>query len=292
MKTGNLLWTYGNGGPGNSTNSGFEVPGPYPTFVNAIGNDVVYLVTSEHTIQLPIYRGALMRAVNATTGKEIFTLSNINNEFATSSFAIADGFVATFNGYDNQIYSVGRGPSATTVSAPDVSVAFGTPVVIKGSVIDKSAGTRQSEQEARFPNGVPVSSDASMGDWMGYVYQQQVMPANFKGVDVIFTVLDANGNYRQIGSTTTDTNGKFNYVWKPDIPGKYTVYASFAGTNGYWPSYSNDAFDVMEQIPATAQPSPIPQSIADQYFVPAVAGVIAAIIIVGVLVVLVPRKRQ
>jgi hypothetical protein len=292
MKTGDLLWTYGNGGPGNSTNSGFEVPGPYPTFVNAIGNDVVYLVTSEHTIQLPIYRGALMRAVNATTGKEIFTLSNINNEFATSSFGIADGFAATFNGYDNQIYSVGRGPSATTVSTPDVSVAFGTPVVIKGSVVDISAGTRQNEQAARFPNGVPVSSDASMGDWMGYVYQQQVMPANFKGVEVSLTVMDANGNYRQIGSTTTDTNGKFSYVWKPDIPGKYTVYASFAGTNGYWPSYSNDAFDVMEEIPPTAQPTPIPQSTADQYFVPAVVGLIVAIVIVGVLVVLVPRKRQ
>ncbi len=34
--------------------------------------------------------------------------------------AIADGYSVSLNGYDNQIYSVGRGPSATTVSAPDI----------------------------------------------------------------------------------------------------------------------------------------------------------------------------
>ncbi len=291
LKTGNLLWTYGNGGPGNSTNSNFEVPGPYPTFVNAIGNDVVYLVTSEHTIQLPIYRGALMRAVNATTGKEIFTLSNINNEFATSSFAIADGFAATFNGYDNQIYSVGRGPSATTVTAPDVSVPFGTRIVIKGSVMDISSGTRQNEQAARFPNGVPASSDESMSDWMSYVYQQKSMPTNFKGVVVSLDVLDSNGNFRNIGTAETDSSGKFSFVWKPDIPGKYTVIARFAGTNGYWPSFSETAFDVSEEVPPTATPTPIPQSLSDQYFVPAVAGIMALIVIVGAVILLALRKR-
>lgn len=58
---GNLLWTYGNGGAGNSTNSGFEVPGNYPTFINAIGNGVVYLVTTEHTVETPIPKGCLVR---------------------------------------------------------------------------------------------------------------------------------------------------------------------------------------------------------------------------------------
>ena len=38
MATGKVLWTYGNGGPqATFTYSGFEVPGQYPTFVNAIG---------------------------------------------------------------------------------------------------------------------------------------------------------------------------------------------------------------------------------------------------------------
>ena len=42
------------------------------------------------------------------------------------SYAIADGYATWFNSYDNQIYSVGRGPSATTVEAPNLSAAFGS----------------------------------------------------------------------------------------------------------------------------------------------------------------------
>ena len=77
MANGDLLWTYGNGGAGNSTNAGFNTAyGTYPTFIYAIGNGVVYTITNEHTIETPIYKGALARAVNATTGAEIWTLSD------------------------------------------------------------------------------------------------------------------------------------------------------------------------------------------------------------------------
>ncbi len=70
-KTGDLLWTYGNGNTdNNSTNSGIETPfARYPTFINAIGNDLVYLVTTEHTIETPLFKGAVASAINATTGK-------------------------------------------------------------------------------------------------------------------------------------------------------------------------------------------------------------------------------
>ena len=71
MTTGDLEWTYGNGpaGSGNSTYAGFNSPfGDYPTFINAIGNGVVYMVTTEHTIETPLFKGAFARAVNATTG--------------------------------------------------------------------------------------------------------------------------------------------------------------------------------------------------------------------------------
>ena len=64
----------GNGAPGsgNSTFAGTTTPyGDYPTFINAIGNGVVYLVTSEHTITDPIYKGATLEDLNATTGQEI-----------------------------------------------------------------------------------------------------------------------------------------------------------------------------------------------------------------------------
>ncbi len=197
-----------------------------------------------------------------------------------------------WNGYDNSIYSVGRGPSATTVTASPVVSTFGDNVVIQGSVTDISAGTQQSQVKADFPSGVPVASDASMASLMAYVYQQQPHPTNFTGVPVNVFVLDSNGNYRQIGTTTTDLSGSYSLTWKPDIPGNYTVYAVFAGTNGYWPSSSETALNVMESPSATAAPTAPPTSIADLYFVPAIVGIIVAIIIVGiVLTLLILRKK-
>ena len=77
--TGKLLWTYGNGpmGSDNSTNSGFETSyGDYPSAVSCIGNGVVYIVSEEHTSTDPVYKGALIRAINATTGQQIWTLSD------------------------------------------------------------------------------------------------------------------------------------------------------------------------------------------------------------------------
>ena len=59
LTNGNVLWTYGNGGVGNSTNAGLNFARPYPTIISAIGDGVVYTITSEHTTTNPIYKGAL-----------------------------------------------------------------------------------------------------------------------------------------------------------------------------------------------------------------------------------------
>ena len=292
LTNGKTLWTYGNGGAGNTTQSYFEVPGNYPIFINAVGsNGLLYLVTTEHTIQTPIYKGAETRCINATTGEEVWALSDYTGEFGAMSYAIADGYATFYNGYDDQIYSVGRGPSATTVTAPDTAAAFGAPVVIKGTVMDVSAGTKQNEQAARFPNGVPCASDANMKQWMGYVYQQQLLPTNFTGVPVTIDVLDSNGNYRNIGTATTDSTGAFHLTWTPDIQGDYTVIATFQGTNGYWPSYAETAMVVQEAppAPATATPPPAaPLPPFDMYILAATVVIIIAIAIVGILLL---RKR-
>jgi len=292
LTTGALEWTYGNGGAGNTTKTNLVAYGDYPTFIQAVGNGIIYLATTEHTITDPIYKGALARAINATTGQEIWTLSDYTGEFGAIGYCIADGNTVFLNGYDNQIYNVGRGPSATTVTAPNAGLSFGQPVVISGTVMDVSAGTKQTEQAADFPNGVPVASDASMSAWMGYVYQQQPMPTNFVGVPVTLSVLDSNGNYRTIGTATTDASGTYRLTWTPDIPGTYTVYATFAGTNGYWPSSAETGFVVMNAPAATTAPTATPTSIANTYFVPAIAGLFV-VIIVGLVVVslLMLRKR-
>lgn len=291
LTNGNLLWTYGNGGEGNSTSSGVTYPGPYPTSIYAVGNGVVYTITTQHQVETPIYKGALTRGINATDGTEIWTLSAYTSTGFTSACAIADGFATFFNGYDNQIYVAGRGPSATTVSAPDTAVSFGTPIVIKGSVMDVAAGTKQTQQTANFPNGVPCSSDSIMKDWMGYVYQQKPLPTNFVGVEVEIDVIDSNNNYRTIGSATTDAKGMFSYTWTPDIPGDFKVIVTFAGTNGYWPSSSETVFNVMSTPEPTVAPTAAPASLADQYLLPATGGIIAAIAVVGAILVLMLRKK-
>lgn len=291
LTNGNLLWTYGNGGSGNSTNAGLNWATNYPTYISAIANGIVYMVTGEHTFETPIYKGALTRAINATTGQQIWTLSDANA--ASTAYALADGYNTFFNGYDNQIYVVGRGPSATTVQAPLIGITAGNSVTIQGTVMDISVGTKQTEQAADFPNGVPCASDASMTAWMGYVYQQQPCPTNFTGVTVSIDAIDPNGNFIHIGTATTDGNGLFSFSWQtPNVPGKYVITATFAGTNGYWGSNAQTAMTVESAPSATAAPTATPTSVADLYFVPAIAGLFVLIIVIGiVLALLMLRKR-
>jgi hypothetical protein len=290
ITTGDVLWTYGNGGEGNSTNSGFQVPGPYPTFVWAVADGIVYTMTTEHTIQTPIYKGALVRAINATDGTEVWTISNYNGG-GTSACALAEGYANFFNGYDNQIYVVGRGPSATTVSAGPKVSALGSQVIVEGMVTDTSAGTQQDEQAARFPNGVPVVSDADMTDWMGYIYQQKPLPTEATGVEVIISVLDPNNNCYEVGRTTSDTSGFFSCDFIPEVPGKYTVVATFAGSEGYWPSHAETALIVEEEPTPTPMPTAEPAPMTDTYVLGFGLASVIAIVVIGLVLIMMLRKR-
>jgi hypothetical protein len=288
--TGDLVWSYGNGGEGNSTNNGLAVSRT-PTSINAIADGIIYTVTTEHTVQTPIYKGAMARAINATDGTEIWTLSSYTGEFNEMNYAIADGYATWFNGYDNRVYSVGRGPSATTVMVQNDVITHGEKVLVKGSVMDISAGTEQDEQAARFPSGVPAVSDESMSDWMEYVYQQKPRPTDTLGVEVVISVLDPNTNCYEVGRATSEENGMFRVVFTPEVPGEYTVYASFEGSNGYWPSQAVTFIDVEEAPAATPAPTPTPAPMTDTYVLGIGAGAIIAIIVIGMIIILMLRKR-
>jgi hypothetical protein len=278
IETGDVLWTFGNGGEGNSTDSGFQVPGPYPTFIWAVTDEMVYTMTTEHTIQTPIYKGAMVRGINATDGTLVWALSDYNGGGSDSN-AMADGYATFFNGYDDRVYVVGRGSSATTVSAgPKVSV-HGDKVIVEGMVTDTSAGTMLDEQAARFPNGVPVISDDDMTDWMGYIYQQKPLPTEATGVEVIISVLDPNTNCYEVGRTTSDTSGFFSCDFVPEVPGKYTVVATFAGSEGYWPSHAETAVYVEDAPQPTPVPTPVPQAPVETYFTISTVLIIVAIAI-------------
>jgi hypothetical protein len=282
---GNLLW-YTNttkliGDPG------IETPyGIWPLWVfNCAGftKDVAYMPIG-HEYNPPLFHGAQMLAVNLTDGSLIW------NELGTyiRSTSIAYNIMFSMNAYDNQIYAFGKGPSQTTIQAPQIGVTTDTPITITGRVTDIAEGSKRHDVAANFPNGIPCVSDASQSKFMEYVYQQQPIPMDTTGVSVTISVIDSNGNYRQIGSTKT-MDGEYAFVWTPDISGTFTVIASFDGSNSYYPSSATSYFYAGEA--ATPQPTQQPQSglatTSDvlTYIAAATVAIIVAIAIVGFLVV-------
>ena len=290
MADGTLLWTYGNGVGTNSTNTGDNTAwGNYPTHIAGFANGIVYTMSGEHSPNTPLYRGYMARALDAFTGKEIWTLPDWSASGLGTSMApiaIADGIMTFANAYDGQIYAVGKGPSQTNVNIQTNVISQGNSVLIQGSVIDISPGTKQKQQAADFPNGVPAVSDESQTGWMQYVYQQGPCPTNATGVTVTLSTIDPNGNSYVIGTATTDANGVFATAYKPEVPGTYKVFATFAGSNSYWQSSSETAFNVMEATNVTPAPTTAaPQSMADLYFLPLSAVMIVLIIVLIAIVV-------
>ncbi len=214
-------------------------------------------------------------------------------DFSWGGPSIADGYLITCNQYDNLIYCIGKGPSATTVEAPLTDTTAGSTEMIQGTVTDQSPGAKVEGPKLGFTNGVPAVSEASEEAWMEYIYEQQLKPTNATGVPVSIDAIDPNGNYIHIGDATSDTSGNFGYAWTaPNVPGKYTIYATFAGSNSYGSSSAETNTYVSGAPAATAAPTSTPTSVADTYFVPAIASIIV-VIIIGfiVLALLMLRKR-
>ena len=280
--TGAILW-YTNTNTVHGL-AGSDTPyGVWPLWVFSGGSvaDGVWFLNEGHEYSPPLFRGAQQLAINTTNGQLIWSIQGFD---VTNGAAIVDGIMTVLNAYDNQIYAYGMGPSKMTATAE----TFGTSIVIRGTVTDTSAGSQQLAQAANFPNGLPCVSDASMTPWMEYVYMQQPCPTNATGVPVSIDVLDSNGNYRQIGTTTSDASGMYTFTWTPDIPGDYTVYTIFAGSQSYYGSSAETSFNV--NAPATVTPTATPQSnlatTADlmTYMVAVAIAIIIAIAIVGFLI--------
>ena len=274
--------------------SGLETPyGTWPLWVQYGGNiagqnDMLYL-SEGHEYSPPLFHGAQVLGINGTTGALVWSELAFEDTAGECSY----GIMTAFNSYDNQIYAYGQGPSKTTVTAPDTPATVGVPVVISGTVTDVSAGTQQQLVASNFPNGLPCVSDASMSHWMEYVYMEQPYPANSTGVPVTISVIDSNNNFRTIGTTTSDASGVYSLDWAPDIPGNYTIIASFAGSGGYYGSSAETAIYALS-APATATPAATPvQGLAtsnDVMYI-GVAIIVVIIIIGAVLAVLMMRKK-
>ena len=259
---------------------GLEMPEPgYPFQGCAVAGNEVFSSTNKAYETQPAYRGHCLYAYDATTGAQNW---NISGEFL--GFTIADGILLSQNSYDGKEYAFGRGQTATTVSAPQNSITAGSNAIIQGTVTDQTPGTAM---------GTPAISDAWMTPWMQYLYMNQPLPHDATGVPVSIDAIDPNGNFIHIGNATSDITGAYHYTWTPpDIPGKYTIVATFSADNSYYGSSAETAAVVVSPAATTVSPTPTPTSVADMYFVPAIAGIIVLIIIVLAVVILVMLRKR
>ena len=252
----------------------------------------IYFGHSEHSPVDPKPRGAPFVCLNVTTGEEIW---RIDGAFRVTDWGglsvIGDSIIATYNSYDQRVYAIGKGPSAITVETPLTSIPKGSSITIEGRITDISPGTKSSAIAMRFPNGVSAVSDASMNEWMQYVYMQFPRPTNVTGVEVVISVLDPNNNCYEVARTTSDASGAFGCTFEPEVPGFYTVIATFAGSGAYYGSYAETFINVEEAPAATPMPTPTPAPMTDLYVTGFGIGMIIAIVVIGLLLILMLRKR-
>ncbi len=146
LKTGTNLWNYYSG------SSGYETPyGNYPMYGGVtIADGKLYITNNEHSPNSPNWRGGKMYCIDANNGTLLWSVAGW-----MPGPIVADGYLVVLNSYDGQIYSFGKGLSATTVSAPSIAQPLGTSVLIQGTVTDQSpAQTCLRSSSSRHPRHI------------------------------------------------------------------------------------------------------------------------------------------
>jgi outer membrane protein assembly factor BamB len=250
IQTGDLEWTY------DVVDEYSEILWANNWWINTlfITDGKIYLGHEEHSPIDPRPRGAPFLALDIETGEVVFRINGAFRQTHWGAHAIiGDSIIATMNTYDQRIYAIGKGPTALTVEAPLLGAELGRTVIIRGMVTDISPGTEAQRVAARFPDGVPAVSDASMGEWMKYVYMQFERPNDITGVQVNLVVIDPNHNYQDLGTVTTDEHGTYGLAYEPEVPGTYKIIATFEGSGAYYGS-SKVTYITVDPAPAAAAP--------------------------------------
>jgi outer membrane protein assembly factor BamB len=275
-ETGKREWVY------KTPTSGYE--SPYPGWAMwggaVIADGKVYQTTGEHSPSNPVPVGNRLYCIDAYTGDQIWNISSLSGASTGDPKTIADGVLLHCDEYDLQLYAIGKGKSAITVSAPLTAATLGQSIMITGSVTDLSPAQP----------GTPCVSADSMGAWMEYLHMQKPLPANVIGVEISLDAVDPNGNSIHIGTVTSDgMTGMYQKMWEPEIAGEYTIYATFAGDASYGSSVAAAPVGVTEAPQATPTSTTLIQP-SDNSTVVIGTGlaVIIAVAIVGLLVL---RKR-
>ena len=264
----------------------YEAPPPY-AYESSYGNypfmgsvviadGKLYAQNNEHTPTSPLTRGWKLHCVDAITGEGIWNITG-----SMTPGAVADGYLTAGNMYDGYMYVFGKGQSATTVTVPSTEVQVEQSFTITGTVLDMSPGQP----------GTAAVSDEDMATWMEYLHMQKPKPTDAKGVTVTLTAIDPNQNFIDIGTATSDLNGNFGFNWAPEVPGLYQIVATFEGSESYGSSTASAYLTAVAEPPATAPPATSQPSMADLYLIPSVSGIIVAIVVVGVILMLMLRRR-
>ena len=263
-ETGELNWDFYEG------DAGFETAyGTWPIYAGfTIADEKIFVTNDDHSPDSVLWRGGKLYAIDTNDGHNVW---NISGWFRNS--VIADGYLTSENSLDGMIYTFGKGPSATTVTAsPKVSV-HGSTVLIEGTVLDQSPGQP----------GTACISDESMSGWMEYLHMQKPIPTDVKGVTISLDVIDPNGNYVYIGEATSDRSGAYGMAYTPDVPGLYQVIATFAGSESYGSSFAETFINVEEALQPTQPPEQTPAPPTETYIAGSTIAIIAAIAVVAIL---------
>ncbi|MEM0313668.1 MAG: PQQ-binding-like beta-propeller repeat protein, partial [Candidatus Bathyarchaeia archaeon] len=263
LKTGGHLWTF------RQESSGLMTPyGTWPHFGRLnYADGKVYFAVTEHTPTSPIFRGYRMYCLDAETGNKLWEIPGFYNG---ESVAFADGYLVTYNGYDNRIYCFGKGKTSTEISVTPKVIERGDAVLIEGKVTDMSPGAK----------GAPAAADEHMSEWMKYVYMQYPVPQVVRGVDVELYAIGEDGSTVSIGRATTDplNGGAFKLLWTPPKEGTYFITAVFSGSKSYWDSYATTAIAVTTAPPEAPAPATAEQAEATRSAVEALQQAIQPLI--------------
>lgn len=245
----------------------------------AVGADGKLYYSTDTTYRaMPRTRFHVMVCIDEETGHFLWKLP-----IGISPTAIADGYLLGTDTDNGMQYVIGKGKTSISVTAPNIGITLGSSILLTGSILDQSPGKP----------GTPAVADEDMAEWMDYLYGQNATlinsPPTPNGVLVRLSAIDPNGNYIDIGTVTSDHSGLFKKLWQPEVPGEYTIYATFDGSESYFGSYSTTAIGVVQGSETTPEPT---QSITEQYFLPAVIGILATIAIVGIILALLVLKRR
>ncbi|MCW4018334.1 MAG: PQQ-binding-like beta-propeller repeat protein [Candidatus Bathyarchaeota archaeon] len=242
--TGELEWKFYSG---DTTETGY---GTYPFWGSiVIADGKVYSATGEHTTPNPYPRGYALYCIDAYTGELVWDypqFSTYTLAYTAHGQGISAGMLWYQNTVDGRLYLFDKGQTSTTVTAAPKIVTEGCRVLIEGSVMDQSPGN---------PN-TPAIADEYMSEWMQYLYNNAEKPSDATGVSVHLTAIDPNGNFQDIGYTTSDDLGNFAIDWVPPVPGLYTVTATFEGSESYYCSEAGTSFVVSEAAAAAPGVTP------------------------------------